>query len=90
MSKHACLSPLYDTDHTLVCCKVKLRNFTKQGLISKIDTNKISKAECVQQFKLYIDEKAKSSLAVNYASWKWDELCNIIHSTVPRITIALL
>ena len=75
-----------DTDHSLVCYKVKVQakkfKRAKQPGYSRIDTNKMSKAEHVQQFNNALIKKVGGNHAEKSASRKLDKLLNTIHSAV--------
>ena len=74
-----------DTDHSLVCCKLKVQAKyfyrTKQPGKPRIDTSKMSKPDLVQQFSTSLTEKLGSTPTEKSALSKWEKLRNTMYIT---------
>ncbi|XP_047476471.1 craniofacial development protein 2-like [Penaeus chinensis] len=79
----------YDTDHSLVCCKIRLtpKRFhrSKQERNPRIDVNKMSQPDLVQQFAETFESKYdthhQDTAPPASATEKWKVLRNTIHRT---------
>ena len=74
-----------DTDHFLVCCKIKLQRkryhcSKKQGYL-RIDVSKMSQPDLVEQFARRFESELKTSQTGDSAMEKWDTLRDAIHRT---------
>ena len=74
-----------DTDHSLVCCKIRLQpkkfyHATKPG-IPRIDVSKMTQSDLVNQFTEAFENEYDASQSGDTASEKWETLRDIIHRT---------
>ena len=74
-----------DTDHSLVCCKIKLQpkkfHHARQPGKPKIDTTKMSQQNLIEQFSAVFEEKVSAMKHTETATERWTDLCNIMHDT---------
>ena len=78
-----------DTDHSLVCCKIKLQpkryhRGKKQGY-PRIDVSKMSQPDLVEQFARRFESELKTSQTGDSAMEKWATLRDAIHRTALAI-----
>ena len=74
-----------DTDHPLVCCKIKLQpkryhRGKKQGN-PRIDVSKLSQPDLVEQFAGRLESELKTSQTGDSATEKWATLQDTMHRT---------
>ena len=74
-----------DTDHSLVCCKIRLspKKFhrTKAKGNPRINTSKMSQPDLVEQFAENFEREVGASPFSETAAAKWESLRDIIHRT---------
>ena len=74
-----------DTDHSLVCCKIKLhpKRFHRKKQLGKprIDTTKMTQPELVLQFSSSLEKHLAELPSAESATVKWENLRDTIHST---------
>lgn len=74
-----------DTDHSLVCCKIRLNpkrfhRSRKQGN-PRIDVSKMSQPDLTQKFAEALEKKLDATQTGDSAMEKWETLRNIMHCT---------
>ena len=74
-----------DTDHSLVCCKIKLQpkklHHARQPGKPKIDTTKMAQQDLIEQFSTVFEEKVSVMKHAENATERWAELRNIMHDS---------
>ena len=74
-----------DTDHSLVCCKIRLQpkrfHRTKQKGIPRIDVSKMSQATLKEQFAAAFEKELRPSQPGDSATEMWETLRNTMHQT---------
>ena len=75
-----------DTDHSLVCCKIRLqpRKFhrAKKPGTPRINVSKMTHPDLVEQFAVAFEKEYDASQPGNTAIEKWEALRDTIHHTV--------
>lgn len=74
-----------DTDHSLVCCKIRLQpkrfHRTKTQGKPRIDVSKMSHPDLVEKFAVAFDEEIDTPQPGNPATLKWETLRDTMHRT---------
>ena len=75
----------YNTDHSLVCCKIRLQpkkfHRAKKPRIPRIDVSKITQPDLVDQFAEAFEKGYDASQSGDTATEKWKSLRDTIHHT---------
>ena len=74
-----------DTDHSLVCCKIKMQpkrfHRTKKQGNPRIDVSKMPEPGLVEQFAEALEQELSAAQSGNSATDKWEALRDTMHRT---------